>query len=72
MVVEMVESWNGWKCRVKLRISCHYSCTLYFLVKILLVLLKNLHTSACLKLNYEYSVPNIRVASTAMNLEDKI
>ena len=33
-------------------ISCNYSCTSYFLVKILLVKLKNLHTSACLKLNY--------------------
>ena len=30
-----------------------YSCTLYFLVKILLVIvLKNFYTSACLKLNY--------------------
>ena len=30
----------------------NYSCTSYFLVKVLLVKLKNLHTSACLKLNY--------------------
>ena len=30
----------------------NYSYTFYFLVKILLVKLKNLHTSACLKLNY--------------------
>ena len=33
-------------------ISCNYSCTFFFLVKILLVKLKNLHTSVCLKLNY--------------------
>ena len=32
--------------------SCNYSCTLHFLVKILLVNLKKLHTSACLNLNY--------------------
>ena len=38
--------------RARLHISCNYSCTLCFLVKILLVKLKNLHTSACLKLNY--------------------
>ena len=38
--------------RTRLYISCNYSCTSYFLVKILLVKLKNLHISACLKLNY--------------------
>ena len=39
----------GW---ARLSISCIYSSTLYVLVKILLVKLKNLHTSACLNLNY--------------------
>ena len=29
-----------------------WECRIYFLVKILLVKLKNLHTSACLNLNY--------------------
>ena len=29
-----------------------YFCTLYLLVKMLLVKLRNLHTSACLNLNY--------------------
>ena len=33
-------------------ISCNYSCTSYFLVKILLLKLKNLPISTCLKLNY--------------------
>ena len=45
---EMVEK----KGRAKLYISCYYACKLYFLVKILLVKLKNLHTLACLNLNY--------------------
>ena len=40
---------QGW---ARLFISYNYSCTFYFLVKILLVKLKNLHASACLKLNY--------------------
>ena len=48
MVGEMVNKQG----RTRLYISCNYSCTSYFLVKILLVKLKNLHTSACLKLNY--------------------
>ena len=48
MLGEMVKK-QGW---ARLFISCNYSCTFYFLVKILLVKLKNLHTSACLKLNY--------------------
>ena len=47
MLGEMVKK-QGW---ARLFISCNYSCTFYFLVKILLVKLKNLHTSACLKLN---------------------
>ena len=33
-------------------LSCIYFCTLYFLVKILLVKLKNLNTLACLNLSY--------------------
>ena len=45
---EMVEK----KGRAKLYVSCYYACKLYFLVKILLVKLKNLHTLACLNLNY--------------------
>ena len=48
MVSEMVIK-QGW---ARLFISCNYSCTFYFLVKILFVKLKNFHTSACLKLNY--------------------
>ena len=47
MVGEMVKKL-GWG---RLLISCNYSCTFYSLVKILLVKLKNLHTSACLQLN---------------------
>ena len=52
LIWHMVGEMNkklGW---AKLFISCSYSYTFYFLVKILLVKLKNLHTSACLKLNY--------------------
>ena len=48
MVDEMVKKYD----RASLYISCNYSCTLYVLVKKLLVELKNLHTSTCLKLNY--------------------
>ena len=48
MMSEMVKK-QGW---ARLFISCNYSCAFYFLVNILLVKLKNLHTSACLKLNY--------------------
>ena len=38
--------------RARFYISCNYSYTLYFLVKILQVKLKNFHASAYLKLNY--------------------
>ena len=48
MVGEMIKKQG----RASLYISCNYSCTINFLVKILLVKLKNLHTSACLRLNY--------------------
>ena len=48
MVGEMVKKQG----RARLYISCNYSCTLYFIVNILLVKLKNLHTAAYLKLNY--------------------
>ena len=48
MVGEMVKKQG----RARLYISCNYSCTSYFLVKILLVKLKNLPISECLKLNY--------------------
>ena len=37
--------------RTRFYFSCNYFCTLYILVKMLLVKLKNLHTSACLNLN---------------------
>ena len=60
MVGEIVKR-QGW---ARLFISCDYSCTFYFLVKILLVKLKNLHTSACLKLNYctTKQTKNVKVA----------
>ena len=60
MVGEMVKKQG----RARLYISCNYSCTSYFLVKILLVKLKNLHTSACLKLNYctTKQTKNLKVA----------
>ena len=48
MVCEMVKKQG----RARLHISCKYSCTSYILVKVLLVKLKKLYTSACLKLNY--------------------
>ena len=48
MVGEMVKKQG----RTRLNISCNYSFTSYFLVKILLVKLKNLHIPACLKLHY--------------------
>ena len=40
------------RVRQRVNISFNYSCTSYFLVKILFDKLKNLHISACLKLNY--------------------
>ena len=40
------------KNRARFYLSCNYSCALHFLVKILLVNLKSLSTSACLNLNY--------------------
>ena len=60
MVGEMVKKQG----RARLYISCNYSCTSYFLMKILLVKLKNLHTSACLKLNYctTKQTKNVKVA----------
>ena len=48
MVGEMVKKQG----RTRLYISCNYSCTSYFLVKILLLKLKNLPISTCLKLTY--------------------
>ena len=49
MVIEIIK-----KCyRARFCLSCNYSCTLYVLVKILLIKSKNLDkTSACLDLNY--------------------
>ena len=46
MVVEMLKN------RARFCLSCNYFCTLYFLLKIKEGKLKNLHTSACVKLNY--------------------
>ena len=41
------------KCgRARFYLSWNYSCTLYFLAKILLVRLRKLHTSACMNLDY--------------------
>ena len=40
------------KNRARFYLSCNYSCLLNVLVKIKEVKLKNLHTSACLNLNY--------------------
>ena len=43
MVGEMVKKQG----KARLYISCDYSCTVYFLVKILLVKLRNFHTLVC-------------------------
>ena len=49
MLGEMVTKW----CRERFYLSCNNSCALYISVKILLVKLKNFHTSGCLNLNYD-------------------
>ena len=46
MVGEMVKKQG----RARFYVSCNYSYTSYFLVKILLVKLKKLHISTCLNL----------------------
>ena len=43
---------NGLEIGQGFYLSCNYSCILYLLVKMKEVNLKNLHTSACLNLNY--------------------
>ena len=43
MVGEMVKKQG----RARLYISCDYSCTVYFLVKVLLVKLRNFHILVC-------------------------
>ena len=48
MVAEMIKKGVGQGCIFHVIIPSHY----IFLVKILLVKLKHLYTSACLKLNY--------------------
>ena len=48
MLGEIIKKWG----RTKFCLSCNYSCTLYFLVDILLVNLKNPYTSAYLNVNY--------------------
>ena len=51
--------------RARFYISCNHFCTLYILMKIFLVKLKNVHTSTCLKLNYgstKQKQKNVKVA----------
>ena len=48
MVSEMAKKWS----RARLYLQCNYSCSLYFLVKILFVKKRSLYISACLNLNY--------------------
>ena len=48
MLGEMARKCGG----SRFDLSCIYFCTFYFLVKILLVKLKNLNTLACLNLSY--------------------
>ena len=55
MVDEMVKKWG----RASFYLSCN--CTLCFLVKILLVKLKSLHTSACLNLNCGRAKQNAKI-----------
>ena len=45
----MVKKWG----RESFYLPCNYSCTLYFLVRILLIKLKNLYFSALTNLNYD-------------------
>ena len=46
---KVIKKWG----RLRFYLSCNYSFRLYFLVKMLLVKLKNLHISAYLNLSYE-------------------
>ena len=55
MVDEMAKKWG----RARFYLSCN--CTLCFLVKILLVKLKSLHTSACLNLNCDTAKQNAKI-----------
>ena len=48
MLGKMVKKWG----RTGFYLSRSYSCTVYFLVKTLLIMSKNLYTLACLNLNY--------------------
>ena len=48
LVGGMIKKWD----RARFYLPCNYSCTLYFLMKILLTKLNNIYTSACLNLNY--------------------
>ena len=48
MLGEMVKKWG----RARFYLSRNYFCTLCFLVKILLIKLKDLYNSACSNLNY--------------------
>ena len=52
MVGEVIKKWG----RARFYLSCNYSCTLYFLVKIKEVKLKKLYTLACLNLNYRTTI----------------
>ena len=60
MVGEMVKN------RARFYLSCNYSCTLYTLVKMKEVKLKNFHTSRCSNLNYgttKQNPKNVKVAN---------
>ena len=51
------------KGRARFYLSYNYFCTLYFLVKMLLVKLKNLHISACLNLNLWLDKTEIKIVA---------
>ena len=57
MLGEMIKKYG----RARLHMSCNYSCTLCFSMKIILVKLKGLHTLACLKLNYVTTKQNTKM-----------
>ena len=48
LVRGIIKKWG----RARFYLSCNYSYTRYFLMKILLTKLSNIYTSACLNLNY--------------------
>ena len=58
--------------RARFYLSCSYFCTLYFLVNMLLVKLKNLHTSASLNLMSNFLPPRGRVLFEVMSKYEQI